>query len=179
MKWKQEWSQGASYWWAYSVWGNENSIILWSGDLTGQNCFGDWGRDWRVTLIWILKYLQCELMFPYNRVRWWSVVNRGLNCCSVREGIAWLCGSWVVETDCGLWGYPELITAASVKCKQCKGKIRIQIKECYKRQFSWQLSSRTLQTAIIDINNIQSNTTKLIILLRCISYIVSFDMFRL
>jgi len=33
---------------------------------------------------------------------------------------------------------------------------------------------------IIDINNIQSNTAQLIILLRCISYIVSFnDMFRL
>jgi hypothetical protein len=43
-------------------------------------------------------------------------VNRGLNCCSVREGIAWLCDSWGVKTGCGLWGYQELITAASVKC---------------------------------------------------------------
>jgi hypothetical protein len=34
--------------------------------------------------------------------------------------------------------------------------------------------------AITDINNRQSNTTQLMILLRCISYIVSFnDMFRL
>jgi len=43
-------------------------------------------------------------------------VNRGLNCCGIREGIAWLCDSWGVKTDCGLWGYQELITAASVKC---------------------------------------------------------------
>jgi hypothetical protein len=43
-------------------------------------------------------------------------VNRGLNCCSGREGTVWLCDSWGVKTGCGLWGYHELITAASVKC---------------------------------------------------------------
>ena len=55
-------------------------------------------------------------MFPYYRVRWWSVVNMVLNCCSIREGIAWLWDSWVVKTDYWLWGYPELISAAAVKC---------------------------------------------------------------
>jgi len=60
--------------------------------------------------------IQCEFMFPQYRVWWWSVVNRALNCCSIREGIACLCDSWVAKTDCGLWGYPELINAASVKC---------------------------------------------------------------
>jgi len=39
-----------------------------------------------------------------------------LNCCSIREGIAWLWDSWVVKTDYWLWGYPELISAAAVKC---------------------------------------------------------------
>jgi len=43
-------------------------------------------------------------------------MNRGLNSFSVREGTAWLCDSWGVNTDCGLWGYHELITAASVNC---------------------------------------------------------------
>ena len=43
-------------------------------------------------------------------------MSRVLICCSIREGIAWLCDSWVVKTDCGMWCCPELITAASVKC---------------------------------------------------------------
>ena len=135
-------------WRSFILVDNEKRIMLWSGNLKEQNCFGDWGRDLRVKLIWTLKYRLCEIMFPHCRVRWWSVVTRGLNCCSVREGIAWLCDSWGVKTGCGLWNYPELITSNSVKCK---GKTRIQMKGCYKSQFSWQLSSRKLQTAFINI----------------------------
>ena len=53
-------------------------------------------------------------MFPHCRVWWLCVLNMVVNCCSIREGIAWLCDSWVVKTDCGLCGYLELVTTASV-----------------------------------------------------------------
>jgi len=47
------------------------------------------------------------------------------------------------------------------------------MKECYKSQFSWQLSSRKLQTAFINIKNIVKYNS--IILLMCITYIVSLN----
>ena len=55
IKWKQQWNLGASYWWAYSIWRNENSIILWSGNQKEQYSFGDLGRDLEVKLKCILK----------------------------------------------------------------------------------------------------------------------------
>jgi len=74
-------------WRSFILVGNENSIMLWSGNLKEQNYFGERGGDLRVKFIWTLKYRLCEIMFPHCRVRWWSVVTRGLNCCCVRGAL--------------------------------------------------------------------------------------------
>jgi hypothetical protein len=45
--------------------GNENIIKLWTRSWTGRYYFGDLCIDVRMKLIFILKYIVCEFIFPH------------------------------------------------------------------------------------------------------------------
>jgi hypothetical protein len=66
------------------VWGNKNSIKLWSRNLNGRCCFGDLCTDGIIKLKCLLQYIGCEFVSPH-RVQWRSVVNTAVNWYSIKR----------------------------------------------------------------------------------------------
>ena len=127
-----------------------------------------------------------HLIRPYLLTRC-RHVNRISQACLVW----WSVEPCKVKSLCALWRHVEGVGVgcSSTHCKYKQYAVKhnsINIELCFTAHylhimsgtFRWDIP--LLLCRIININYIQSNTSQLMILLRCISYIVSFnDMFRL